>query len=181
VPTLRVAAPRDGSRLKESLREAVLVGDAPTLIRFPKGPVPEDILAIERKEGIDYLHLGKSDDVLLISVGAFARTSVDAAAIVEKKSIGITVIDLRWVAPLPNSLIDMATRFSRVVVLEDGIRHGGIASTLSEKFRDTGITVPIHSLGLPLQFIRHSKPKDIFKDLGLSAEQVAKSIIEWSA
>src|SRR5690348_2829738 len=45
VPGLRIAAPRDGSRLRELLREAVAVEDAPTVVRFPKGPPIEDIAA----------------------------------------------------------------------------------------------------------------------------------------
>jgi len=42
VPTLKVAAPRDGARLKQVLREAVDINDRPTLIRFPKGAAQAD-------------------------------------------------------------------------------------------------------------------------------------------
>ena len=48
VPGLRLAAPRDAARLRELLDEAVEVDDAPTVVRFPKGPPPEDIEAVGR-------------------------------------------------------------------------------------------------------------------------------------
>ena len=46
VPGLRLAAPRDGARLRELLREAVQVDDAPTVVRFPKGPPSADVEAV---------------------------------------------------------------------------------------------------------------------------------------
>ncbi|MEI9907478.1 MAG: 1-deoxy-D-xylulose-5-phosphate synthase [Actinomycetota bacterium] len=176
VPTLRIAAPRDGARLRELLGEAILVKDAPTLLRFPKGKVPEDIDAIERRDGIDFLFKGSATDILIVSVGAFAHLSVDAAKKVDSSSRGTTVVDLRWVSPIPEPLINLAREYSQIVVIEDGIRHAGIASTLSEKFREEGISIPIHSFGIPLQFISHSKPADVLKDLGLTVDQFVEQL-----
>jgi 1-deoxy-D-xylulose-5-phosphate synthase len=75
----------------------------------------------------------------------------------------------------------MATRYKSVVVLEDGIRHGGIASTISEMFRDAGLQVPIHSIGVPLTFLEHAKRGQILSELGITAQQISLSIVEWSA
>jgi 1-deoxy-D-xylulose-5-phosphate synthase len=75
----------------------------------------------------------------------------------------------------------MARRYKSVVVLEDGIRHGGIASSLSELFRDARLDVPIHSIGVPLEFIEHSKRSEILDDLGITAQNIAREIVEWSS
>jgi len=181
IPTLHVAAPRDGARLKETLNEAVVISDAPSLIRFPKGAVVEDIPAFERRDGIDVLYRGESADVLLVSVGALAHVAVEAASQAYREGVGVTVIDPRWVKPLPVSLITMAQRYKSVVVLEDGIRHGGIASTISEMFRDAGLLVPIHSIGVPLEFIEHSKRAEVLNDLGITAQNITRSVVEWSS
>ncbi len=77
VPGLRIAAPRDSTRLREELREAVAVEDAPTVVRFSKGSVNDEIHALERlDDGVDVLHstaaASNSDyanDVLIVSVG----------------------------------------------------------------------------------------------------------------
>ena len=181
IPTLHVAAPRDGARLKETLNEAVAISDAPSLLRFPKGAVIEDIPAFERRDGIDVLYRGESADVLLVSVGALAHVAVEAASQAYREGVGVTVIDPRWVKPLPVSLITMAQRYKSVVVLEDGIRHGGIASTISEMFRDAGLMVPIHSIGVPLEFIEHSKRGQVLSDLGITAQNITRSVVEWSS
>ena len=181
VPTLHVAAPRDGAVLRETLNEAMNISDAPSLIRFPKGPVGADIPAFERRDGIDVLYRGESADVLLVSVGAMAKICVEAASQAYREGVGVTVIDPRWVKPLPQSLLTMAQRYKSVVVVEDGIRHGGIASTISEMFRDAEIDVPIHSIGVPLEFIEHSKRAEIMSDLGITAQNITHQLVSWSS
>ena len=181
VPTMHVAAPRDGARLKELLREAVEISDAPSMVRFPKGAVQSDIPAFERRDGIDVLYRGESADVLLISVGAMAAIAVEAASSAYREGVGVTVIDPRWVKPLPQSIVRMAERYKSVVVLEDGIRHGGIGSSISELLRDSGVMIPLHSIGVPLEFIEHSKRGEILSDIGITAQNIARSVVEWSS
>ena len=181
VPTMHVAAPRDGARLKELLREAVAINDAPSMVRFPKGTVQEDIPAFERRDGIDVLYRGESADVLMISVGAMAAIAVEAASSAYREGVGVTVIDPRWVKPLPESLVRMAERYKSVVVLEDGIRHAGIGSSISEMFRDAGVLIPLHSIGVPLEFIEHSKRGEILSDIGITAQNISRSVVEWSS
>ena len=181
VPTMHVGAPRDESRLREILREAVAISDAPSMLRFPKGAIQSDIPAFERRDGIDVLYRGESADVLLVSIGAMAAIAVEAASMAYREGVGVTVIDPRWVKPLPVSLVTMAQRYKSVVVLEDGIKHGGIASSISEMFREAGLTTSIHSIGIPLEFIEHSKRAEIMKDLGITAQHIARSIVEWNS
>ena len=181
VPTLHVAAPRDGERVRETLREALDISDAPTLIRFPKGAINPDIPAFERRDGIDVLYRGESVDILLVSIGAFAQVAVDAAAQAYREGVGVTVIDPRWVKPLPKSLVTMAQRYKRVVVIEDGIKHSGIASTISELFRESGLNVPVHSIGVPLAFLEHAKRAQILEDLGITVQNITRSLVAWSS
>ena len=181
VPGLQIAAPRDGSRLRELLRESVLISDGPSVIRFPKGAVIPDIPAFERRDGIDVLYRGESADILFISVGALAHIAVEAAAQAYREGVGVTVIDPRWVKPLPKSLISMAGRYKSVVVLEDGIEHGGIASTISELFREHDLTIPVHSIGVPLKFFDHAKRNDILAEIGISVQSITRSLVGWSS
>jgi 1-deoxy-D-xylulose-5-phosphate synthase len=167
--------------LREVLAESIQITDAPSMLRYPKGEVIADIPAFERRDGIDVLYRGESADVLLVSVGAMAAMAVEAASQAYREGVGVTVIDPRWIKPLPQSLVTMATRYKSVVVLEDGIRHGGIASTISEMFRDAGLQVPIHSIGVPLTFLEHAKRGQILSELGITAQQISLSIVEWSA
>ncbi len=181
VPTMHVAAPRDAARLRETLREAVDISNAPSMVRYPKGAVQSDIPAFERRDGIDVLYRGESADVLLVSIGSMAAIAVEAASMAYREGVGVTVIDPRWVKPLPTSLITMSQRYKSVVVLEDGIKHGGIASSISEMFREAGLATPINSIGVPLEFIEHSKRSEILNDLGITAQNISRSIVEWNS
>jgi 1-deoxy-D-xylulose-5-phosphate synthase len=182
IPNAFVAAPRDGARLKESLAEAVALSDAPSIIRFPKGAIGKDLPAFERRGGLDVLYRGESSDILFVSIGAMAPLAIDAAAQAFREGVGVTVIDPLWVKPLPaDSLLAMAPRFKRVVVLEDGIKHGGIASTLSELFRENGLVLPIHSIGVPLEFIQHSKRAEILQDIGITSQSISRQLVGWAS
>src|SRR5690349_15159959 len=83
VPGLGIAAPRDGARLVELLREAVAVDDGPTVVRFPKGPVVEDIEAIERVGGLDVLARSGDSDVLIVAAGPMAGVALEAAKLID--------------------------------------------------------------------------------------------------
>ena len=180
VPTLKVAAPRDGARLRELLDEASLVSDSPTLLRFPKGAINSDLPAFERRDGVDVLYRGESPDILMIAVGAMAQLAVDAAAQAYREGVGVTVIDPRWVRPLPiSTLARMSDRYSRIVVIEDGIKNGGISSALSDAFRELGIAIPIHSIGIPVVFFEHAKRNQILEDLGITVQSVARQLVSW--
>ena len=181
VPGLAVAAPRDGARLRELLREAVAINDGPSLLRFPKGAVVADIPAFERRDGIDVLYRGESADILFVSVGALAQIAVEAAAQAYREGVGVTVFDPRWVKPLNQALVTMARRYKSVVVLEDGIEHGGIASTISELFREHELEIPVHSIGVPLEFFEHAKRAEIFNEIGITVQSITRSLVGWSS
>ena len=101
------------SRLHEELGEALDVRDRPTAIRFPKGDVGEHIPAIKRRGVVDVLAApGLSDDVLLVAVGPFATTALAVAELLRNQGIGVTILDPRWVLPVPESIGELARRTS---------------------------------------------------------------------
>jgi 1-deoxy-D-xylulose-5-phosphate synthase len=177
VPGIKVAAPRDGQRLRELLAEAVEIDDGPSVIRFPKGQVASELRAFERRDGIDVLYRGESADVLLIAVGAMAHLAVEAAAIAYQEGVGVTVVDPRWVAPLPGHLVTMASRFSEVFILEDGIEGRGVAASFEMLMRQSGSMKSIHSIGVPQRYIEHSKRGEILADIGLTSGAVAQRLV----
>ena len=150
VPHMHVGAPRDGARVKELLRQCIAIDNAPSMIRFPKGAIPADIPALERADGIDILHRGDTNQVLVISIGSMAAMALEMAQLAHKESIEVTVIDPLWVKPISSNLTALCAKYSTVVVMEDGIKHAGIASTISESLREAGSPCVVHSIGIPL-------------------------------
>ncbi|PRC41886.1 1-deoxy-D-xylulose-5-phosphate synthase [Mycobacterium sp. ITM-2017-0098] len=184
VPGMRVAAPRDGARLREELGEALDVNDGPTALRFPKGDVGEDIPAIERRDGVDVLALpadNMSDDVLVVAVGPFAAMAMAIAERLRNQGIGVTVIDPRWVLPVPAGIATMAARHKLVVTLEDNGVHGGVGSAVSAALRRAEIDVPCRDAALPQEFFAHASRGEVLTDIGLTERNIARQITGWVA
>jgi 1-deoxy-D-xylulose-5-phosphate synthase len=179
VPHMHVGAPRDGARLKELLRQCVAIDNAPSMIRFPKGAVPADIPALERVAGIDVLHRGQKNQVLLISVGSMASMAIEVAQLAREQAIEITVIDPLWVKPISGNVTALCAEYSTIVVMEDGIKHAGIASTLAEALNQAGSNRLVHSIGVPLEFIEHSKRTEILVDLEITPAAIVQQIAGW--
>ncbi|MGZ5409129.1 MAG: 1-deoxy-D-xylulose-5-phosphate synthase [Aeromicrobium sp.] len=173
VPTLRLAAPRDGAQLREQLREAVAVDDAPTAVRFAKGPVPDDIESLERIGTFDVLSRDADKDVLIIAVGSLVPICVEAADLLRAQGRGVTVVDPRWVKPLDAELIDMAAAFGMVVTVEENGRNGGVGSMFTQAMLDADITTPIRVHGVDQKFYDHAKRAVILERLGLTPTAIA--------
>ena len=176
VPELRIAAPRDATRLRALLREAVSVSDAPTVLRFPRGAVQLDLDAIETVGPVDVLAKTGDPDVLIVAVGAMAATCLDVAERLRAQGIGVTVVDPRWVKPLPVEVLRLAAGYRAVVSVEDNGRVGGVGSVLGQALRDAGAQVPLYVFGIPQRFLDHGKRATILDDVGLGAAAIAREI-----
>jgi 1-deoxy-D-xylulose-5-phosphate synthase len=178
VPGIRVAAPRDATRLRDELREAVAWDSGPTVLRFPKAAVADDIAPVGRVGGMDLLRRDDDNDVLIVSVGALAGLSLAVADRVAQQGLGVTVVDPRWVIPVDDSLPALAAAHSLVVVIEDGVGAGGIGSALSRELRSRDIDVPVREIALPQRFLAQGERAAVLADAGLSAQEIARRVVE---
>ena len=177
VPGLRLAAPRDVTRMRELLDEAVEVADAPTVVRFPKGPPPADIEAIDRVGGVDVLVRAGKRDVLVVAVGSMGGVGVDVAERLSAQGIGVTVVDPRWVKPVDPALIDLAAGHRLVVTIEDNGVIGGVGAVLLQTLAAAGVDTPVRLHGIPQEFLGHAKRAVILERIGLSAQTIALDIV----
>ncbi|HET9898036.1 MAG TPA: 1-deoxy-D-xylulose-5-phosphate synthase [Streptosporangiaceae bacterium] len=206
VPGMRIAVPRDGTRLTELLREAVSVSDGPTAIRFPRGSVSADVPAIGTAGGMDILirpesgePAGPGDpmapagpgepgpgsrgdaaaaDVLIVSAGPMASVAVGAARRLADQGIAVTVIDPRWVKPLDEALAGVAAQHRLVCTIEDNGLVGGLGDAVARLLRDRRIDIPVRTFGLPQSFLSHGERPEILADAGLTPQAIALSITE---
>lgn len=185
VPGICVAAPRDGSRLRELFNEAIGVEDGPTVVRFPKGNLLEDQEAVDTlADGVDILRYtdNKDDeapDVLIVSIGAMSARSLAAAALLEADGVNVTVLDPRWVAPVPQSVVALAADHDLVVTIEDGTIRGGVGSLISEALSAAEVDTPHRRLAFPNYFPLHASRGELLEEVGLAPEGIAQQIGEW--
>ncbi|MEV8425439.1 1-deoxy-D-xylulose-5-phosphate synthase [Streptomyces niveus] len=177
VPGIRIAAPRDGTRLRELLGEAVAWDQGPTVLRFPKGTTGADIPAIDTTDGFDVLHNAPGRDVLIVSVGPMARLALDVAGRLADAGVGATVVDPRWVVPVNPTLVEAAAYFKQVITIEDSGRVGGVGTAFAQALGDAGITTPVRNFGLPREFLDHGSRAQVLAHCGLTADAVTTEVL----
>ena len=179
VPGIQIAAPRDEASLRESLREAVAIENAPTVIRFPKGNVAKPLPALKRLAGgTDVLFESAARDVLIVGIGPFAHLAVRVAGLLGQQGIGATVVDPRWILPVSEDLVRLSAEHRLVVTLEDGVRVGGFGSRLRQSLRVAQVDTGLHEVGIPAEFLEHSERDEILSRLGLTDKQIAMEVVE---
>ncbi len=189
VPGLRIAAPRDATRLTELLREAVATDDGPTVLRWPKATVGDDIARVGKMGGMDVLARpvnGPADpdgtdgqhDVLLVGAGVMAGVCVETAARLADQGIGVTVVDPLWLKPVDEAIVEAARGSRLVAVVEDNGRAGGFGDAVCRLLRDHDVDTPARTFGLPQEFLGHGDRPTILAEAGLTPQHLARRITE---
>lgn len=182
VPGLKVAAPRDERTLVSELGQACNYEQGPTLVRFPKGSVIEDIPAISTTEdGLQVIYSSGSSStrVLIISIGSMAGECIAAAQILAKQDIEIQVVDPCWIYPVAPSVVELAQNADITVTVEDnGVRSGYGAVFNAVMHQHTQHTC-MRNIGLPQDFIEQASRDSILERYGLEAEHIARNIMHW--
>jgi len=179
VPGIHIAAPRDEDTLRETLREAVAIDDAPTVVRFPKGSVAKPIPALAQRDGVDVLRLADQADVLVVAVGSMAPVGLAVADRLEAQGITVEVLDPRWLLPLNPTLVASCLAAKRVVTLEDGLRRSGMGSALRDAMATQHSLVPVWSFGLPEEFLDQASRAELMTKHGLTAQEISRQVVEW--
>jgi len=181
VPGLRIAAPRDATRIAELLNEAVAVSDGPTVVRFPKGNVGAEAEPVARAGSMDILRQpdgGAAPDVLLAGAGPMAVSGLIAADRLADQGIAVTVVDPRWTKPLDPALAGLARRARLVVTVEDNGLAGGFGDAVARLLREEGVAVPVKTFGIPQRFLAHGTRDEVLDEIGLAPQHLARQITE---
>lgn len=188
IPGIHVAAPRDGQRLRELFQESLEIKSGPSVVRFPKGNLLEDMDAVATTEdGVDIIFESEQErfadaeakKVLVISIGAMAARSLGAAQVLGDKGMAVTVVDPRWLCPVAPSLIEMADEHDIVVVAEDGMMRAGVGSLFDEAFSAAEVDTPLRRVAFPSIFPKHGSRGEVLEEVGMDADGIAAAVTEW--
>ncbi|MGF1647677.1 MAG: transketolase C-terminal domain-containing protein, partial [Kineosporiaceae bacterium] len=124
---------------------------------------------------------GGAADVLLISVGAMAGMCLEVAERLGEQGLGVTVVDPRWVKPLPSGLGGLAAAHRVVSVVEDSGRVGGVAAAARQLLADVGVDRPVVGFGIEQRFLDHGSRAEVLAECGLTPQDIARRLIEETA
>src|SRR5690625_1149943 len=181
VPGLRLAAPRDEKTLRQALREAVDVDDGPTVLRYAKGSLPEPLPALESQGAVDILARPKNENaakrVLIVGIGAMAHTALEVHEQLAEHEITSTVVDPRWILPVPEQLTALAAAHEHLVMIEDGLVEGGMGDAIAQNLNQAGLDIPWQAFGIPQEFLSHASRNEIVAQKGLEPLSIANAIV----
>ena len=181
VPNITIASPMDECELRKLMYTAQLPGKGTFVIRYPRGrgSVVDWRCPFEEIEVGRGRRLRDGNDVAVLTVGPIGADVVKILDGLEAEGCGVSVAhyDMRFIKPLDSVLLsEVATLFSRVVTIEDGIRAGGFGSAVLEWMNDNGFCPQMKRLGLPDHFVEHGSVSQLREIVGLDDASIRVAI-----
>jgi 1-deoxy-D-xylulose-5-phosphate synthase len=179
IPGIVLMAPKDEAELRDMLFTAVKYEKGPVVIRYPRGSA----IGVKLNENFTSIDLGKSEiiksgnSVALLAVGNMVEYSKTASKILEKEGIECEIINMRFIKPLDLQRLDeVASRFEKIVTLEENSIIGGFGSAVVEYFADKNYKNDIIRVGLPDNFVDHGTQEELHRILGIDPEGIAERV-----
>lgn len=182
IPNMRVYLPSDRFQTAK-LIEALLKDKKPAYVRVGRNPV-EDIYSEENipfemdKAIVTRFGNKEGKNVVIVACGEMVRPALEAAKLLEKKKISVTVLDMYCVKPFDNqSLIDCTKDADLVVSVEEHAPFGGLGADVASVV-SANKPVKVVQLALPDDHVITGKSKDVFNYYGLNGEGIANTVIK---
>ena len=178
VPGLHLAAPRDGTRLRDALARSLAIDDRPSVIRFPRGTLSADLPAIDQLASMDILLRTEQPRVLVIGIGPLAETAVAVGERLSDQGIGVTVLDPVWALPVDPALVALAADHDLVITIEDNGVVGGYGARVAQELRSAGVETALREFGIPQEFLPHGSRAELLEEIGLTPQNIARYAVE---
>lgn len=179
IPGMVIMAPKDEAELRNMLYTAVEYKQGPIALRYPRGSA----LGVEVKEGFTALEIGKAekliegDDVALLALGSMVNYSLKAAATLREQGINCEVINMRFAKPLDTDMLDyVASRFSKIITLEENNLPGGFGSGVAEYFISKNYKNDLSFIGIPDKFVEHGTQEELHHLLGIDPAGIVERV-----
>ncbi|MEE0954851.1 MAG: transketolase C-terminal domain-containing protein [Eubacterium sp.] len=176
IPNMRVYLPSDRFQTGK-LIDALLKDSKCAYIRVGRNPV-EDVYTEENCpfELNKANFLRKGSDAALIACGEMVRPCLDAAALLEKEGISVSVLDMYCVKPLDTeAVIKAASDAKLVLTAEEHSPFGGLGSMVSQVV-SANCPKKVINVSLPDEPVITGTSKEVFHYYGMTGEGIAKKI-----
>jgi transketolase len=179
MPNMTVIAPADAIEAKKATVEAAKT-EHPVYIRFAREKTPlfttdKTPFKIGRAE---VLWEDKNPQVAIIACGPLVYEALLAAFKLEKKGIGVLVINSHTVKPLDEKEIIRAAKITgAVVTVEEHQVNGGLGGAVAEVLA-RNYPVPMELIGMPDSFGESGAPDELLTKFGMKAENIAAAVVK---
>ena len=177
IPGLTIASPMDEAELRRLMFTAQLPQKGPFIIRYPRGrgvltdwrcPLEEISVGRGRK-----LREGNGTTAIL-SLGPIGNVAAQA---IQESGAGVAHYDMRFLKPIDEGILqEVATRYQRIITIEDGTVSGGLGSAVLEWMAAHNYQPEVIRLGLPDRFVEHGSPAELYHIVGIDKAGICRTI-----
>lgn len=175
IPNLTVEIPSDATQMR-AITEELLKKGRPTYVRIARNAVP--VLY----NSTDDIKIGKANtwfdgsDAAVIACGQLVYRAIEAAEILKKQGIHITVVDMHTIKPLDTNIIkSVAKKCGCILTLEEHSIYGGLGGAVSE-FVSQNFPVPMEIYGIPDEDVPNGTDDEVFQYYQLNPEGIAEKV-----
>lgn len=178
-PNMICMAPKDENELRHMLNTALTTGH-PTSVRYPRGAG----VGIPLDPELKVLPLGKGEvlregeDATIFAIGNEVWPAVEAADLLRREGIRVTVVNGRFIKPLDEELIVRYCRpGAKIITVEEGSLAGGFGSAIMERVQDLQIEeVAFHRIGIPDEYVHHGAQDVLRAQYDLHPQGIANRV-----
>jgi len=175
IPNIIIMTPSDENECYQMLRTGFLFNGI-CAVRFPRGHG----VGVKINKKIKLLTIGKAKKIrsgkkiAILTFGPLLSTALEVA-----EELNATLIDMKFVKPIDNQMIENCTKNHKVIVtIEDNSILGGAGSAVLEIISKNNLICKTLCLGIPDNFIEHGTQKEIYKLCGLDKNSIIKKIVK---
>lgn len=185
IPNLKVMAPKDSRELSKMLELAFGLEEC-VAIRYPRGPVHDEILRQLGATDYQPIELGKAEvlaqgsDITIVAIGAMVAVALEVAIALRARGLDVGVINARFIKPLDEeTLLNAAEGTDYLVTMEENVLAGGFGSAVLELLEAGGLLdqVRVKRFGIPDVFVEHGDNGSLYRALGLDVGQLVERIL----
>ena len=177
IPHMVIMAPKDESELRNMLYTATEYKSGPVAIRYPRGSA----IGVQLSESFEKITIGKGErlktgnDVVFLAVGSMVQFAMKAAEALSNDGISVEVINMRFVKPLDESMLDeVADQHKKIITLEENTIVGGFGAAVLEYFSLKGYKNDLLRIGLPDEFVEHGTQAELYRMLEIDTKGIVK-------
>ena len=188
IPNLTIASPMDERELRRLMYTAQLPDKGTFVIRYPRGNgvLTDWECSLKEIEVGTGRRLHDGWDVAVLSIGPIGNEVEKAIKLIEGAEPhnaeghcpSVAHYDMRFLKPLDDKLLEeVASRFSRIITIEDGVRNGGLGSAVTEWMSDHGYTPQITRMGMPDHFVEQGTVQQLREICGIDIESIKRQLM----
>jgi len=176
LPNIVIMAPADENECRQMLYTGYK-HSGPVAVRYPRGTGPgatvEETMTALPIGKAEVLQQGKS--VALLAFGSMVSSALTIGA-----ELGVTVVNMKFIAPLDETLIaTLAESHQALITLEENTISGGAGSAVNESLHRQDFNLPVLNIGLPNQYGEHGERNELLADCKLDVDGIRQQIKQY--